>query len=260
MRSDSIKTRHDRVGLTPADSRRYARHIVLKGLGAPGQQRLKAARVLIVGAGGLGAPLVAYLAAAGIGRIGIADDDVVALSNLQRQIVHTEHGIGENKAQSAARFAGALNSGIAVTVLTERITAGNGAALMADFDIIADGTDSFAARAGIAAAAEAARKPLVSGAVSMFDGQVTVFSPHLGDADGTPLPRFVDLYPETPNAESLPSCEAVGVIGALTGVIGTLMAMEVIKLATGIGTPLCGRLLVYDGRGARFSELTYRRR
>lgn len=245
--------------LTPEDTRRYARHIVLKGLGAPGQNRLKAARVLVIGAGGLGSPLVAYLAAAGIGQIGIADDDRVSLSNLQRQIVHTENAIGENKAESAARFAMGLNSGIAITAIGKRVTAGNGPELMAGYDVIADGTDTFAARAGIAAAAEAAGKPLVSGAVSMFDGQVTVFAPHLSRADGQPSPRFADLYPDVPDEAALPSCEAVGVIGASTGVIGTLMAMEVIKLVTGIGDPLIGRLLVYDGRGARFSEMKYGR-
>ena len=245
--------------LTPEDTRRYARHIVLKGLGAPGQNRLKAARVLVIGAGGLGSPLVAYLAAAGIGQIGIADDDRVSLSNLQRQIVHTERAIGENKAESAARFAGGLNSDIAIAAIRKRVTAENGPKLMAGYDVIADGTDTFAARAGIAAAAEAAGKPLVSGAVSMFDGQVTVFAPHLCRADGQPNPRFTDLYPDVPDEAALPSCEAVGVIGASTGVIGTLMAMEVIKLVTGIGDPLIGRLLVYDGRGARFSEMRYGR-
>ena len=246
--------------LTPEETRRYARHIVLKGMGAPGQQKLKAARVLVIGAGGLGSPLIAYLAAAGVGQIGIADTDRVSLSNLQRQIVHTETAIGADKAQSAARFAANLNSDIAVTALNTRVDADTAPALMAGFDVIADGTDTFASRATIAAAAEAARKPLVSGAVSMFDGQVTVFAPHLNGDKGQANPRFSDLYPETPDADSLPSCEAVGVIGASTGVIGTLMAMEIIKLVTGIGEPLFGRLLVYDGRGARFSEMRYRRR
>ncbi len=249
-----------RPGLTPGEARRYQRHIVLKGLGAPGQNRLKQARVLIVGAGGLGSPLLAYLAAAGVGEIGIADPDEVALSNLQRQIIHTEQGIGINKAESAADFAGHLNSDMTVTPLPEAVTAENGAALMSRYDIIADGTDSFEARAVIAGLAEQAQKPLVAGAVSMFDGQVTVLAPHLFGPDNKPLPRFADLYPDTPDPDSLPSCEAVGVIGALTGVIGTLMAMEVIKLITGIGEPLLGRLLIYDSRDARFTEMKYRRR
>lgn len=248
------------MALTPEESRRYARHLVLKGMGAPGQNKLKAASVLIIGAGGLGSPLVAYLAAAGIGHIAIADDDAVALSNLQRQVIHTEAAIGRNKAESAADFAKGLNSGIVVTALPLCIGAENGPALITDYDVVIDGTDTFEARAGIAVAAEAAGKPLVAGAVSMFDGQVTVFAPHLSDDAGRALPRFIDLYPETPDADSLPSCEAVGVIGALTGVIGTLMAMEAIKLLTGIGTPLFGRLLIYDGRNAKFTELKYRRR
>ena len=252
--------RTGRPGLTPGEARRYQRHIVLKGLGAPGQNRLKQARVLIVGAGGLGSPLLAYLAAAGVGEIGIADPDAVALSNLQRQIVHTEKGIGHNKAESAAGFAGQLNSDVTVTPFPVMVTAENGPALMRRYDVIADGTDTFAARAEIAGLAEQAQKPLVAGAVSMFDGQVTVLAPHLYGNDNKPLPRFADLYPDTPDPDSLPSCEAVGVIGALTGVIGTLMAMEVIKLVTGIGNPLFGRLLIYDSRDARFTEMTYRRR
>ncbi len=247
-------------GLTPGEARRYQRHIVLKGLGAPGQNRLKQARVLVIGAGGLGSPLLAYLVAAGVGEIGIADPDEVALSNLQRQIIHTEQGIGRNKAESAAGFAAHLNSDVSVKPLQVAITAANGGVLMSHYDIIADGTDTFEARAEIAALAEQAQKPLVAGAVSMFDGQVTVLAPHLFGADNKPLPRFTDLYPETPDPDSLPSCEAVGIIGALTGVIGTLMAMEVIKLATDIGEPLLGRLLIYDSRDARFTEMKYRRR
>lgn len=247
-------------GLTPGEARRYQRHIVLKGLGAPGQNRLKRARVLVVGAGGLGSPLLAYLAAAGVGEIGIADPDSVALSNLQRQIIHTEQGIGHNKAESAANFASHLNSDVSVTPHPVAVTTGNGLALMRRYDIIADGTDTFTARAEIATLAEQAQKPLVAGAVSMFDGQVTVLAPYLFGADNKPLPRFGDLYPDTPDPDTLPSCEAVGVLGALTGVIGTLMAMEVIKLITGLGEPLLGRLLIYDGRDTRFTEMTYRRR
>lgn len=246
--------------LTADESRRYARHIVLKGLGAPGQQKLKAARVLVVGAGGLGSPLIAYLAAAGVGTIGIADDDGVSLSNLQRQVIHREADINISKVESAARFAHGLNAGINVIPILARVSAENGAALMADYDVVADGTDSFSARAAIADAAEKAEKPLVAGAVSMFDGQVTVFAPHCADKNGRVNPRFADLYPTTPDETLLPNCEAVGVLGALTGVIGTLMAMEVIKLITGIGAPLIGRLLLYDGRAAQFTELGYKRR
>lgn len=248
------------MSLSDEETERYARHIALKGFGAEGQRTLKDAKILIVGAGGLGSPVLAYLAAAGVGALTIADADLVALSNLQRQIVHRTYGIGINKADSAKGFAKALNPDIAVTAIASDLDATNAAALMADQDVVIDGTDRFATRKMIAEAAEAVRVPLVAGAVSQFDGQVTVFAPHLGGPDGTPLPRFADLYPTTPDEASLPPCELVGVLGALTGVIGTLMAMEAIKLLTGIGPPLFGRLLLYDGRAAKFSEFSYRRR
>jgi len=248
------------MALTPAESRRYARHIVLKGIGAIGQQKLKSARVLIVGAGGLGSPVIAYLAAAGIGTMGIADDDLVSVSNLQRQIIHTNSGIDANKALSAKMFVQGLNPDLSVTALPHRIDEKNGLAVLAGYDLVVDGTDSFSARAAIATVAQESKKPLVSGAVSMFDGQVTVFAPHLLDMTGQSNPRFTDLYPNAPNEGALPNCEEVGVLGATTGVIGTLMAMEVIKLVTQTGKPLIGRLLLYDGRNALFSEMKYRRR
>ncbi|MEO5807089.1 molybdopterin-synthase adenylyltransferase MoeB [Devosia sp.] len=234
---------------TPDETRRYARHLVLKGMGGPGQQALKAAKVLVVGAGGLGSPVIAYLTAAGIGTLGIVDNDTVSLSNLQRQVLHTVGGIGSGKVQSAANFAAALNPHVTVTSHAVRFEPDNATGLIADYDLVIDGTDNFATRLSIATACEAAGKPLISGAVSMYDGQLTVFLP-----DG---PRFADLYPASPDDADLPSCEATGVLGPLTGIIGTLMAMEAIKLITGIGTPLVGRLLMYDGRDARFTELTY---
>lgn len=237
------------TALSPEEARRYARHLVLKGIGGPGQQKLKAARVLLIGAGGLGSPVIAYLAAAGIGRLGVVDHDQVALSNLQRQIVHDSTSIGAGKAESAARFVRNLNPHVEVVPLTTTFTAASTTALVADYDLLIEGTDNFAARREAALAAEAAGIPLVSGAVSMFDGQVTCFLPG--------GPRFSDLYPEAPDEADLPSCELVGVIGAITGVIGTLMAMEAIKLLTGVGTPLAGRLLLYDSRAARFTEVGY---
>lgn len=235
--------------LSPEETRRYARHLVLQDIGGVGQQELKAARVLVIGAGGLGSPVIAYLAAAGVGTIGIADDDTVSLSNLQRQVIHTTGRAGALKTESAAQFVTDLNPHVAVETISKRVDAGNGAAIVDGFDLVVDGSDSFATREDVAAAAEAAGKPLVAGAVSMFDGQVTVFTPG--------GPRFRDLYPATPDSADLPSCEVVGVLGAVTGVIGTLMAMEAIKLITGLGEPLVGRLLLYDGRGARFTELAY---
>lgn len=245
--------------LSPEEARRYARHIVLKGIGGPGQQSLKAARVLVIGAGGLGSPVIAYLAAAGVGALGVVDDDSVSVSNLQRQIVHQTADVGVSKAESARRFADRLNPHVSVEPIMERIGPDNAENLVAGYDLVADGSDNFGTRLAVATACEKAGKTLVSGAVSMFDGQVTVFAPHLVDKAGRRYPRFVDLYPDTPDEADLPACEAVGVIGALTGVIGTLMAMETIKLITGVGAPLFGRLLIYDAREARFTELRYGR-
>ncbi|MGB3337310.1 MAG: HesA/MoeB/ThiF family protein [Devosia sp.] len=233
--------------LSPDETRRYARHLVLKGMGGPGQQALKRARVLVAGAGGLGSPVIAYLAGAGIGTLGIADHDTVSLSNLHRQVIHAE--IGAGKAESAGRFAGNLNPHVSIVVHAERLEADNAEAVLAGYDLVLDGTDNLATRRIVAATCEALGLPLVSGAVSMFDGQVTVFAPG--------GPRFADLYPAEADDGDLPSCEATGILGPLTGVIGTLMAMEAIKLITGIGEPLIGRVLTYDGKGGRFSEFSY---
>ena len=235
--------------LSPNEIKRYARHIVLRGVGGDGQQRLKAARVLVIGAGGLGSPAIAYLAAAGVGTLGVVDHDTVSISNLQRQVIHQSAGVGLPKSESARAFVAGLNDHVSVVPHTERLTEQNAPGLMADYDLVLDGTDNFSTRAATAAAARMAGLPLVSGAVSMFDGQVTVFAPG--------GPQFTDLYPDTPDEADLPACEVVGVLGAVTGVIGTLMAMEAIKLITGLGDPLIGRLLLYDGRAARFDEMTY---
>ena len=243
--------------LTPEETRRYARHIVLKGFGGDGQQKLRSARVAVIGAGGLGSPVIAYLAAAGIGTLVVIDDDTVSLSNLQRQILHRMDDIEAPKAHSAARFVAALNPNVAVEIVNRRLDPQNAAELLAGSDVIVEGTDRFDARVAITAAGEALAIPVVSGAVSMFDGQVTVFAPHLSDAEGRPYPGFRALYPDDPEEGDLPSCEAVGVLGTVTGVVGTLMAMETIKLLTGLGDPLLGRLLLYDSRAARFTELAY---
>lgn len=229
------------------ETRRYARHLVLKGIGGPGQQKLKAARVLVVGAGGLGSPAIAYLAAAGVGTLGIVDHDTIAVSNLQRQIVHTTAGIGETKAASAGAFVSALNPHVVVVPHAQKFSA----ELPLGYDIVLDGTDLAETRTAIAEATAAAGKPLVAGAVFMFDGQLTVFMPE------PDMPKYRDLYPTMPAAEDTPSCEAVGVLGAVTGVIGTMMAMEAIKLITGVGEPLIRRLMLYDGKAARFSEVAY---
>ena len=233
--------------LSPDEVKRYARHLTLKGMGGAGQQALKRAKVLVVGAGGLGSPVIAYLAGAGVGTLGIVDHDTVSLSNLHRQVVHSE--IGAGKAESAARFARGLNPHVDVVVHDIELSAANASTLLAGHHLVLDGTDNLVTRRAVAAACETLGLPLVSGAVSMFDGQVTVFAP-VG-------PRFADLYPAEADDGDLPSCEATGILGPLTGVIGTLMAMEAIKLLTGIGEPLIGRVLTYDGQGARFSEFSY---
>lgn len=216
-------------------------------MGGGGQQALKRSRVLVVGAGGLGSPVIAYLAGAGVGTLGIIDADAVSLSNLHRQVIHTE--IGRNKAASAAGFARALNEHVDVVAHDVALGADNAAALIEAYDLVLDGTDNLVTRRLVAATCAALGRPLVSGAVSMFDGQVTVFAPG--------GPGFDDLYPAEARDGDLPGCEATGILGPLTGVIGTLMAMEAIKLITGIGDPLIGRVLTYDGKGARFSEFLY---
>jgi molybdopterin/thiamine biosynthesis adenylyltransferase len=235
--------------LTPDETRRYARHLVLKDIGGAGQQKLKAARVAVIGAGGLGSPVIAYLAAAGVGTIGVIDNDHVSISNLQRQIVHRTEDVGVGKAANAGRFVAAMNPHVSVVPHEARLDMSNAGELLAGYELAIDGTDNFDTRRIVAEAAAGLGLPLVSGAVSMWDGQVTMFLP-----GGR---TFADLYPVTPDAADVPSCEAVGVLGAVTGVIGTLMAMEAIKQITGAGDVLAGRLMLYDGRAARFTELEF---
>lgn len=235
--------------LSPPEVARYSRHLVLKGMGGSGQQALKAAKVLVVGAGGLGSPVISYLAGAGVGTLAVIDPDTVSLSNLHRQVIHTTEQIGAAKVDSAARFATALNTHVTIVPLQQALDATNAQTIIADYDLVLDGTDNLTTRRTVAAACATLGKPLVSGAVSMFDGQLTVFAPS--------GPAFAALYPEDASDADLPSCEATGILGPLTGVIGTLMAMEAIKLLTGLGTPLIGRVLTYDGRDSRFSEFSF---
>ncbi|MBO6900609.1 MAG: molybdopterin-synthase adenylyltransferase MoeB [Rhizobiaceae bacterium] len=250
----------DRVTqLDPGELERYARHIVLPEIGGPGQQKLKRARVLVIGAGGLGAPLIAYLAAAGVGTLGIVDDDKVSLSNLQRQVIHDTDSVGKPKTESAATAVGRLNPNVHVIVHDHRITGANAAELAGGYDVVADGSDNFDTRYAVADACEAACKPLVTAAVGRFDGTLTVLRPFEANAEGKLNPGYRDLFPEPPPAGMVPSCVEAGVLGALTGVMGTLQAMEVIKIITGIGEPLVGRLLMYDALGARFDTVRYKR-
>jgi molybdopterin/thiamine biosynthesis adenylyltransferase len=244
---------------TSEELERYARHIVLPEVGGPGQQKLKRARVLVIGAGGLGAPVLQYLAAAGVGTLGVVDDDTVSLSNLQRQVIHDTASVGETKNASAARSIARINPGATVEAHDFRITETNARELVRRYDIVADGSDNFGTRYAVADACEAEQRPLVHAAVGRFDGSVTVLKPFESDESGRLNPSYRDLFPEPPPPGMVPSCAEAGVLGALTGVIGTLQAMEVIKLITGIGEPLVGRLLLYDGLGARFDTVKYRR-
>lgn len=236
--------------LTPAQLARYSRHIQLGELGVDGQRRLAAARVLIVGAGGLGSPAALYLAAAGVGTIGIADFDRVATHNLQRQLLHNDATVGQPKVDSAAARLRATNPHIKVLTHPEGVTADNALALFADYDVILDGTDNFSARYLNNDAAFFAGRPLVFGSIFKFEGQVTVFH----SAAGGPCYRC--LFPEAPAAGSVPGCGEAGVLGALCGVIGSLQALEVLKLLTGVGQPLTGRLLTYDALAPQVQTLS----
>ena len=235
--------------LSPAELARYSRHILLDELGVAGQQKIAAARVLIIGAGGLGSPAALYLAAAGVGTLGIADFDRVENHNLQRQLLHDDSTVGELKVTSAARRLRSTNPFITVIEHPEGVTAGNALALFAAYDIIIDGTDNFSTRYLNNDAAALTRRPLVYGSIYRFEGQVSVFDP----AQGGPCYRC--LFPEPPATGTVPNCGEAGVLGALCGVIGSLQALEAVKLVTGIGEPLRGRLLTYDALGQNFSTL-----
>ena len=245
--------------LTDDELERYARHVVMPEIGGAGQQRLKRARVLVIGAGGLGAPVLAYLAAAGVGTLGVIDDDSVSLSNLQRQVIHDTASVGLPKVASAAASIARINPGVRVETHRVRLTGENAAAILGDYDLVVDGSDNFETRYLVADTCAALAIPLVTGAVGRFDGSVTVLKPFETAADGQANPTYRDLFPEPPPEGLVPSCAIAGVVGALTGVIGTLQAMEAIKLITGAGEPLVGRLLLYDGLGARFDTIRYRR-
>jgi len=240
-------------GLSAAEIERYQRHLVLKEIGGPGQNRLKQASVLIVGMGGLGQPAAQYLAAAGVGRLGFIDDDRADASNLQRQILMSEDSCGALKTDIAEARLAALNSHVTLQPRRVRLTADNVGELIADYDIVLDGCDNFATRFLVNDACFAARKPLISGAVGRFDGQLACFKPWLKDSEGKPLPCYRSLVPEMPEGEE--NCATTGIIGALTGLIGSMMALEAIKEITGAGDSLAGHMLVYDGLGAHMRKL-----
>jgi len=244
--------------LTDAQLERYARHIVLKEIGGPGQKKLLKSRVLVIGAGGLGAPCLMYLAAAGVGTIGVIDADTVSLSNLQRQIVHDTDNVGMLKVESAAKSLARINPDVHVIAHRERLTAENAEVIIRDYDIVADGCDNFETRFIVNDACHNVKRTLVSGAVGPFEGQLSTFKSYELDDDGVPYPNYRDLVPEAPPAGMLPACEEAGVLGALTGVIGSMMALEVIKEIVGAGTSLAGRLLIYDALDTRIRTIKLR--
>jgi molybdopterin/thiamine biosynthesis adenylyltransferase len=243
--------------LGPDELERYARHIVLREVGGPGQAALKRARVLAVGAGGLGAPALMYLAAAGVGTLGVIDDDTVGLSNLQRQVIHGTPDIGEPKVASAAATIRRLNPHVAVELHPMRLAADNALDLIGRYDIVADGSDNFATRYLVSDACFFAKRPLVTAAVGVFDGTLTTIRAHERRPDGTPNPTYRCLFPEPPPPGSVPACAEAGILGALTGIVGSMMALEVIREIVGFGEGLVGRLVLLDARAMRFETLQY---
>jgi len=245
------------MALTDTELERYARHIILREVGGGGQQALKSAKVLVVGAGGLGAPVLQYLAAAGIGTLGIVDDDSVGLSNLQRQVIHDTASVGAPKTASAAAAIHRLNPHVVVQPHQMRLTRENALDLISSYDVVVDGSDNFATRYLVSDAAFFAARPVVSAAVGRFDGQITTLAPHFASPGGGRNPTYRCLYPAPPPDGTVPTCEQAGILGAVTGIVGTLQANEVLKLVLGIGTPLIGRLLMVDTLAPAFDTIRY---
>lgn len=237
-----------------AELERYARHIFLREIGGAGQKKLKAAKVLVVGAGGLGSPVLLYLAAAGVGTIGVVDDDTVSASNLQRQVIHREADLGLPKVFSAERAMKALNPFVTVRPYNRRLGPEDAAALVADYDLILDGTDNFETRYLLNAACVAAGKPLLSGAISQWEGQLSLYDPARG------APCYACVFPQAPAPGLAPSCAEAGVVGALPGVVGSMMAAEAIKAITGAGASARGRLMIYDALWGESRQIAVKRR
>jgi molybdopterin-synthase adenylyltransferase len=231
--------------------RRYARHLILDEVGEEGQERLLQSRVLVVGAGGLGSPLLLYLAAAGVGTIGIVDNDRVDLTNLQRQIVHATSSVGALKVDSARATLAAINDDVRVETHAERLGPDNAEALIAGYDVVADGSDNFATRYLLTDWGYRLRKPLVAAALSPFEGQLSTFRPYLGDGH----PCYRCLFREPPPPDMVPRCEEAGILGAVAGVLGTLQAVEVLKELLGLGDSLDGALLIYDALRTQFHRI-----
>ena len=246
------------MSLSAEEIERYARHLVLREVGGPGQLKLQAARVLVVGAGGLGAPLLQYLAAGGVGTLGIVDDDEVSLSNLQRQVIHGSTDIGRRKTDSAQDAIRRLNPNVTVEPHFLRFDDSNARALVAGYDLVADGSDNFDTRYLVSDACFFEKRPLVTAAVGGFDASLTTLRPYETGVDGEPNPSYRCLFPEAPPPGSVPACEQAGVLGALTGIVGAMMALEVMREITGFGVGLVGRLLLIDALSMRFETIAYR--
>ena len=238
------------MDLSDQQLERYARHIILKEVGGAGQAKLLQSRVAIIGAGGLGSPLLMYLAAAGVGTLGLFDDDVVSLSNLQRQIVHASARVGTAKTLSAQETIAALNPDITLECQETRITAANASELLAGYDIVADGSDNFETRLAVSDACVALKITLVSGAIASFDGQLATFKPHAA-TDDAGLPCYRCFLPAHPGEAAERSCSDQGILGAVAGVVGTMQAVEVLKELLDLGNSLAGQLMLYDSLGPR---------
>ena len=246
------------ASLTSAEIERYKRHIIMQKIGIQGQQKLKNAKVLVVGAGGLGSPVLLYLAAAGVGTLGVIDDDIVSLSNLQRQVIHDTDALNQTKITSAEARIKAINPHVTVITHESRITPDNALDIIDQYDIVADGSDNFATRYLVNDACFFANKPLVFAAIGPFDGHLTTFRAAEKNENGTPNPNYRCLFPKAPPPGSTPTCAEAGVLGAIAGVLGTLQATEVIKEITSIGEGLVGRLLLYDALNCEFQNITIR--
>ena len=246
------------TALTPDEITRYSRHLLIPGIEAVGQRRLKNARVLVLGAGGLGSPVLLYLAAAGIGTLGVLDDDLVDPTNLQRQVIHADDDVGRRKVDSARDQIARINPHVAVEVWPDRLTATNALDILGRYDVIVDGTDNFPTRYLVNDACAQLGLPCVWGAILRFDGQVAVFWANPPAGCGYPAVQYRDVFPEPPAPGTVPSCAEAGVLGALCGMVGSTMATEVVKLVTGTGEPLLGRLLVVDALAASWRELPVR--
>jgi len=245
--------------LSADEVERYARHIVLREVGGPGQAALKEASVLVIGAGGLGAPALMYLAAAGVGALGVIDDDVVSLSNLQRQIIHTTPDIGRRKVDTAAERIHALNPHVRFAAHATRLKADNAMELIGGYDLVLDGSDNFETRYLVSDACFLAGTPLITAALGTFDGSLTTIRAHERNAQGEFNPTYRCLFPEPPPPGTVPACAEAGVMGALAGVLGSMMALEGIREIVGFGEGLVGRLLMLDARIMRFETLRYAR-